>query len=45
MAHDTSILREPERKLLEMRLALISATARVLRAAMGLLGIELPERM
>ncbi len=43
--HDTSILREPERKLLEMRLELISTTARVLRAAMGLLGIELPERM
>ena len=43
--HDTSILREPDRKLLEMRLALISATARVLRTAMGILGIELPERM
>ena len=43
--HDTSILREPERKLLEMRLALISTTARVLRSAMGILGIELPERM
>jgi len=43
--HDTNILREPERKLLEMRLALISSTARVLRTAMGLLGIELPQRM
>ncbi len=43
--HDTSILREPDRKLLEMRLALISTTARVLRSAMGILGIELPERM
>ncbi len=43
--HDTSILREPERKLLEMRLSLISTTARVLRSAMGILGIELPERM
>ncbi len=43
--HDTSILREPDRRLLEMRLALISATARVLRTAMGILGIELPERM
>ena len=43
--HDTSILREPDRKLLEMRLSLISTTARVLRSAMGILGIELPERM
>ncbi len=43
--HDTNILREPERRLLEMRLALISSTARVLRTAMGLLGIELPQRM
>ncbi len=43
--HDTSILREPDRKLLGMRLSLISATARVLRAGMGILGIELPDRM
>ena len=43
--HDTSILREPERKLLEMRLELISSTASVLRAGMGILGIELPDRM
>lgn len=43
--HDTSILREPEGKLLEMRLELISDTAAVLRAGMGILGIELPDRM
>lgn len=43
--HDTSILREPDTDLLEMRLSLIAATARVLRSAMGILGIELPDRM
>lgn len=43
--HDTSILREPDDKLLEMRLELISDTAAVLRAGMGILGIELPDRM
>ena len=44
-SHDTSILREPDGKLLEMRLELISDTAAVLRAGMGILGIELPDRM
>jgi len=43
--HDTSILREPDGKLLEMRLELISDTAAVLRAGMGILGIEPPDRM
>lgn len=43
--HDTSILREPDGKLLEMRLELISDTAAVLCAGMGILGIELPDRM
>lgn len=43
--HDTGILREPDAKLLEMRLELISDTAAVLRAGMGILGIELPDRM
>ena len=43
--HDTNILREPDRGLLEMRLLLISTFASVLKQAMGLLGIELPERM
>lgn len=43
--HDTSIIREPDTDLLEMRLSLIAATARVLRSAMGILGIELPDRM
>ena len=43
--HDTTILREPDRKLLEMRLVLISTLASVLRKAMKILGIELPDRM
>ena len=43
--HDTQILKEPDAELLSMRLGLIGDIARVLRAAMGLLGIELPYRM
>ena len=43
--HDTSILKESDRKLLRYRLELISSLARILRDAMGNLGIELPERM
>ena len=43
--HDTPILREEDGALLSMRLELIAATADVLRKAMGLLGIELPDRM
>lgn len=43
--HDTMILREPDRKLLEMRLVLISTLASVLSKAMKILGIELPDRM
>ena len=43
--HDTSILKEPDAALLAMRLELVSLVARVLSMAMGLLGIELPERM
>lgn len=43
--HDTVILREADRKLLEMRLVLISTLASVLRKAMNILGIELPDRM
>ena len=43
--HDTQILRESDPTLLSMRLELISQIAGVLRAAMGLLGIELPYRM
>ena len=43
--HDTPVLKEPDAALLSMRLSLISTLARTLRSAMGILGIELPERM
>ena len=43
--HDTPILKEPDGKVLEFRLLLIGTLARTLSSAMGLLGIELPERM
>ena len=43
--HDTQILREPDAALLAMRLQLITVVADVLRSAMALLGIQLPDRM
>jgi arginyl-tRNA synthetase len=43
--HDTPILKEPDENLLTGRLVLIGTIASVLRKAMGILGIELPERM
>ena len=43
--HDTPILREEDEAVLKYRLELINVLARTLRSAMGLLGIELPERM
>jgi len=43
--HETQILKEPDEKLLGMRLALIDTLADTLRKAMDVLGIELPERM
>ena len=43
--HDTPILTEENQALLKYRLELIAVLARTLRSAMGLLGIELPERM
>ncbi|MBO6064224.1 MAG: arginine--tRNA ligase, partial [Bacteroidales bacterium] len=43
--HETPILREEDQGLLKFRLELISVMARTLRSAMGILGIELPERM
>ena len=43
--HDTPILKEADKDVLEMRLALIGTVAGVLRKAMNILGIELPERM
>ncbi len=43
--HDTPILKETDESVLKYRLELIDTLARTLRSAMGLLGIELPERM
>ena len=43
--HDTPILKEEDEAVLKYRLELIATLARTLRSAMGLLGIELPERM
>ena len=43
--HETQILKEPDATLLGMRLALIDTLAATLRKAMGVLGIDLPERM
>ena len=43
--HETPVLKEPDATLLSMRLSLIGTLARTLRSAMGILGIELPERM
>ncbi len=43
--HDTPILKEENADVLWMRLVLIDTLSAVLRKAMGILGIELPERM
>lgn len=43
--HDTPILKEENEDVLKMRLVLIDMLSAVLRKAMGILGIELPERM
>ncbi len=43
--HDYSILNEPAASVRTMRLALSAAVAKVIRSAMALLGIEVPERM
>ncbi len=43
--HDFSILRETDAKKQAFRLALSAAVAKVVRLGMGLLGIEMPERM
>lgn len=43
--HDTTILKEENEDVLKMRLVLIDTLSAVLRKAMGILGIELPERM
>ena len=43
--HDTPVLREEDAALLSMRLVLIDTVASVLRKAMAILGIQLPDRM
>jgi len=43
--HETPILKESDGKVLSARLLLISVLASVLKKAMAILGIELPERM
>lgn len=43
--HDYSILNDPDAHVRTMRLALSAAVAKVIRSAMALLGIEVPERM
>ena len=43
--HDTPVLKEEDASVLKFRLQLIDTLSTVLRKAMGILGIELPERM
>ena len=43
--HDYSILKEEDAAVRSLRLALCDATARVIKTGMGLLGINVPERM
>jgi len=43
--HDFSIMHEPSRNLKMFRLTLASNVGKVIRTGMGLLGIEVPERM
>ena len=43
--HETPILKEEDQAMLQARLVLIDTLSAVLRRAMGILGIELPERM
>ena len=43
--HDLSILNEPDPAKKALRLLLAKNVAKVLCSAMGLLGIEMPERM
>ena len=43
--HDFQILKEPDEQIRAVRLALCESVAKVIRQGMGLLGIEVPERM
>lgn len=43
--HDFSILKEENKMVMELRLVLSENVAKVIKSGMGLLGIEVPERM
>jgi arginyl-tRNA synthetase len=43
--HDFSILNEPDEQKRALRLMLAKKVAKIIKSAMGLLGIEVPERM
>jgi arginyl-tRNA synthetase len=43
--HDYSILNEPDEQKKLFRLVLAKNVAKIIKNAMGLLGIEVPERM
>jgi len=43
--HDVTILKEPDEAIKAQRLSLIQEVARVIKTGMGILGIEVPERM
>ena len=43
--HDFSVLREEDKDKQQIRLALSEAVSQIVRNGMGLLGIEVPERM
>ena len=43
--HDFQILKEPDEQKRAVRLALCEAVSKVIKSGMGLLGIEVPERM
>ncbi len=43
--HDVTIMKESDEEIRQFRLSLIGVIAKVLTKAMGILGIELPERM
>ncbi len=43
--HDCPILKEPDKNIRNLRIILSETTGNILQSAMGLLGIEMPERM
>ena len=43
--HDYPIFKEPDQEVMKLRLAISAMTGRVLKEGVGLLGMEMPERM